>query len=219
MASPSFSPTTLIIMRHGEVDPVEKGFYSQRDVSLSIRGIRQSQEAALYLGGIPLDLVASSDLSRCLFMAREVSGITGAELWVDSRFREVDFGQWSGLTWQEIEERWPGQLEARMADLENYRPPEGENLEDVARRVEEGLSCLVSSNEGKTILLVAHGGVNRVIISRSLGMPLGGIFRLGQSFCSLNVVEVYGDGNRVVQLLNAGVREGVAWLRGRNPQA
>ncbi len=196
-------PTRLLLFRHGEVDGQEGVFYSQNDVSLSENGIRQASEWASALKDrCRVSLILSSDLSRCMFQAELLARAWGCEVRATKAMREVSFGEWAGLTWDEIERRYPGSLARRMADLAGYRPPGGENLEDVRKRAFQVVEETLAFHTGETVAIVGHGGVNRVIIAAAIGLPLQNIFVLAQDFGCLNILDFYPDGPVVLQGLN-----------------
>jgi broad specificity phosphatase PhoE len=89
-----------------------------------------------------------------------------------------------------------------MIDYVNYRVPGGENLLDLASRVIPSIKEITGSHPGEEILVVAHGGVNRVILLEAVGAPLASMFRIEQDFGCLNIIDYYEDGNPVLKLLN-----------------
>lgn len=200
----SFSPTTLLIFRHGEVASGETGrFYSQEDVPLSEGGIRQANRWAALLGDrFRVSLVLTSDLSRCLVQARVLARTWGCGVYATSALREVSFGKWTGLRWDEIEKAYPGALSARMADLAGFRPPGGENLEDVRQRSWGVVKRALSEHRGKTVALVGHGGLNRVMIASAIGLSLQHVFALSQDCGCMNILDFYPDGPVVLRALN-----------------
>lgn len=103
-------PTIIILLRHGEVKNERSVFYSQQDVYLSDFGKKQSLALVDRLKGVPFSKVFSSDLSRCLFIVKAIAGERGLAVEVRSGLREVDFGHWSGLSWNAVEARYPGAL-------------------------------------------------------------------------------------------------------------
>ena len=123
-------------------------------------------------------------------------------------FREIHFGVWEGLSFTEIAARYPAELEARFRDLTSFRIPGGESLLDVSSRVLPRLNDLIAQHLEEAIIIVAHAGVNRVILSEALGLPLDHLFRLDQNYGCLNVIDYFPD-MAVVRLLNGGVN-GVA---------
>ncbi len=205
-------PLRLILVRHGEVQNPKGVFYGQQDVPLTNLGRAQSLETAGHLARLSLDNVASSDLSRCLFLARAVSERAGCPLDVMPGLREVDFGQWTGLSWTEIEKRFPGAFEQRMADLAGFSPPGGESLSDVSRRIDAVLSGLLDRYPGGTVAVIAHAGINRVLIARAIGLPLNQVFSLDQDFACTNILDLYPDGPGILRCLNVPLYKGnIPW--------
>ncbi len=209
-------PLRLILVRHGEVQNPEGVFYGQQDVPLTERGRLQSLETARRLARLPLDRVVSSDLSRCLFLARALSGRAGCPLDATSGLREVDFGQWTGLSWTEIEKKFPGAFGQRMADLAGFNPPDGESLLDVSKRVYVVLSRLLDryarGGGGGTVAMIAHAGINRILIARAIGLPLEKVFSLDQEFACTNILDLYPDGPGVLRCLNVPLyKKAIPW--------
>lgn len=150
--------TTLLIVRHGESEWNAMGrWQGQADPDLSPRGEEQAAQAAGALAGFTIDRIVSSDLSR----ARRTAGIMAERLGVtaigvDEGLREVDVGEWSGLTRPEIEERWPSLLAAWSAGT-LQRTPGGESLDDLRARVNRAIRNVVRAGPGgRTILVVSH---------------------------------------------------------------
>jgi len=112
------------------------------------------------------------------------------------------------LSFEEIAARYPGELQARFQDLANFRIPGGESLMDVRRRALPRLKKIIEEHPGQSVLLVAHAGINRIILSEALGLPLSHLFRLDQNYGCLNIIDYFPD-LPVVRLINGGVN-GVA---------
>ena len=106
------------------------------------------------------------------------------------------------MTWQEIQKSWPDEWQARLADLVNYRVPQGENLLDVEARVIPVIDEIIERHRGEDVLVVAHGGVNRVILLKAIGAPLNRMFNIEQSYGCYNIIDYYTDGQVTVKLLN-----------------
>jgi broad specificity phosphatase PhoE len=157
--------TRLLLVRHGESTwNAQSRWQGQADPPLSALGERQAEEAAESLTKVAsITAVWTSDLAR----ARRTAEIIATRLRIDvvrdePRLRERDVGSWSGLTREQIEERWPGYLEARRA------PPDFENDATLLARTRAGLSAAVDGSSSGDVLVVTHGGVVRTI-ERSLG--------------------------------------------------
>jgi alpha-ribazole phosphatase len=166
--------------------------------------MRQLENLAARLKSALLAAVYASDLSR----SRQGAEILGRErrLAVQTvpEFREINFGVWEGLTFAEIAERFPEELEGRFSDLAGYRIPGGESLTDLSDRVLPKLKEILARHDGQALALVAHAGVNRVILCDALNLPLAHLFRLDQNYGCLNIIDYLPDFT-VVRLLNGGV--------------
>ncbi len=195
-------PTRLLLFRHAQVEGGKGIFYSQQDVPLSREGRLQVRTLCSSMKDHAVSMVISSDLARCMFQAEALGRLWGCEVRAMRELREVHFGDWTGLSWDEIEQAYPGWMARRMADLARFRPPNGENLEDVRERVLGVLMPLMEHHQGETLAVVSHGGVNRVILASVIGLSLQNIFVLGQDFGCLNVLDFYPDGYVVLKCLN-----------------
>jgi alpha-ribazole phosphatase/probable phosphoglycerate mutase len=197
--------TRLYLIRHGQVaDGHTDRYHGNNDIGLSDAGLAQYGHLAAQLRDAPLAGIYSSDLSRTrkgadlLAVGREISPQACPE------FREVHFGVWEGLTLAEISERYPAELQARFHDLANFRIPGGESLMDVRARTLPKLKEILAAHPGQALALVAHAGVNRVILADALGLPLDHLFRLDQRYGCLNIIDYFPD-LPVVRLINGGV--------------
>lgn len=201
----SLHPTRLYLVRHGQVaDGHTDRYHGHNDIPLSPEGERQLTELARQLKHVPLAAVCASDLSRAREGAARLCAGRGLAVRIVPEFREVHFGVWEGLTFQEIADRYPRELEGRFRDLAGFRIPGGESLLDVHNRVIPRLQELLSEYPGQSLALVAHAGVNRVILCHALGLPLSHFFRLDQNYGCLNIIDYFPDFT-VVRLINGGV--------------
>jgi len=195
--------TRLNLVRHGEIaGSGEFRYNGQTDVTLTPTGLEQYRNLAERLKERPIVACYSSDLSRCLRGADILCAPLGIRPVPRPELRELSFGDWEGLTWTELAQRFPEQWQARLNDMVGYRVPGGENLHDLRDRVLPAMLEIVERHRGEEVLVVAHGGVNRLILLDALGAPPSSMFRLEQDFGCLNIIDWYADGNAVVKLLN-----------------
>lgn len=195
--------TRLYLVRHGQVAGFEQKRYNgQADVALTALGEEQSRTYCARLADKKLAAVYASDLSRSAYGAGLIAAEQGLPSVRDARLRELHIGDWEGLTWLEIQKRWPQEWQARLDDLVNVAPPGGESLLQMATRVREGVADILSCHAGEEIALVAHGGVNRVVLLDAIGAPLTQMFHIEQSYGCLNIIDYWADGYATVQLLN-----------------
>jgi len=196
-------PTRIYLIRHGEVVGHEQKRYNgHADVGITHRGEEQYRLLDERLAPVPLSAVYSSDLTRCRTGAGMIARRHGLTPHFRRDLRELHIGIWEGLTWDEIIQRWPREWEARLADIVNYRVPGGESTQDLADRAIPAVREIVSRHPGETVLIVGHGGVNRVIILDAIGAPLSSLFAIEQNYACLNVIDYYPDGTAVVRRVN-----------------
>ncbi|MCW7943667.1 hypothetical protein AAW14_16815 [Streptomyces hygroscopicus] len=200
------TPTTFVLLRHGEtpLTPLKRFSGSGGgDPSLSEVGRRQAELVAGALAARgTVRAVVSSPLARC----RETAGIVAARLGlgvsVEDGLRETDFGAWEGLTFGEVRERYPREMDAWLADPEAAPTGGGESFAAVARRVAAARDKLIASYAGRTVLLVSHVTPVKTLVRLALGAPPQALFRMELSAASLTAVAYYADGNASLRLLN-----------------
>ncbi len=194
--------TRLYLVRHGQVADGHTDIYNgHNDVDLSPTGVSQCEALAAHLKDVKLAGIYASDLTRTRRGAEIINQGRALAVGTVPEFREINFGVWEGLSFQEIMTRYPEELQQRFADLANFRIPGGESLMDLQARVAPKLAELLQHHAGEAFLVVAHAGINRVILSQALGLDLQHIFHLDQAYAGLNIIDYYPD-LAVVRLLN-----------------
>lgn len=195
--------TRIYLLRHGQVAGYEEKRYNgHADVALTPEGEAQFGLLQLRLKKKEISAVYSSDLSRCQSGARLLAADHDLEVQSEAQLRELNIGAWEGKTWSELQAEYPQEWQARLDDIINYQVPQGESLAALAARVRPVIARIVAIHLGEEVVIVAHGGVNRVILLEAIGAPLNCLFAIEQSYGCLNIIDYYADGNAVVQLLN-----------------
>ncbi|MGI5354934.1 bifunctional RNase H/acid phosphatase [Streptomyces sp. CA-252508] len=199
------APATFVLLRHGETALTpEKRFSGSggSDPDLSPVGRRQADAvaAALAARGTVQEIV-SSPLARCRQTAATVAARLGLDVHVDDELRETDFGAWEGLTFAEVRERYPDDMDAWLASPD-AAPTGGESFAEVALRVAAARDRLTARHAGRTILLVTHVTPIKTLVRLALGAPPESLFRMELSAASVSAVAYYRDGNASVRLLN-----------------
>jgi alpha-ribazole phosphatase/probable phosphoglycerate mutase len=114
----------------------------------------------------------------------------------------MDFGEWEGLALTEIAKQFSAELAKRQSDIQNYRAPGAkENIRELADRVLGCVGNIRQKHAGQNILLVGHGGVNRVILCDALGLDLNRVYHLHQDYGCLNIIDYFPD-YTLVRLVN-----------------
>ena len=193
----------MYLCRHGQVVGDGKRRYNgHRDVDITADGVRQMERLKDTLRDAGLTAIYSSDLIRSERGAKIIGEPHHAPIICRPQFKERNVGVWEGMSFDEIGESYPDEWRAWLNDVVHFAPPGGESLLNVSDRVLPALKEALSENMGGEILLVGHGGVNRVILSDALGLDLKHIFRIEQDYGALNIIDYYDDGMPVVKLLN-----------------
>lgn len=195
--------TRIYLIRHGQVVGHEQRRYNgHHDVALTDLGVEQYHQLKDRLSDKRISACYSSDLTRCRIGADIICQQFGIQPVHRSELRELNIGIWESLTWQEIQGRWPTEWQARLNDLVHYRVPQGENLLDLQNRAMPVVQEVLERHQGQEILLVGHGGLNRIILLNAIGAPLANMFNIEQNYGCLNIIDYYPDGRATVKLLN-----------------
>jgi probable phosphoglycerate mutase len=158
------APTTILLIRHGETAwNAERRLQGHLDIPLNPEGERQASLLAAALAGEPLDVLVSSDLMRARQTAQAIADLRGMPLQIAPGLRERCYGGFEGLLYAEIEARFPQAFAAWQArDIDGVLPPGtncGETFRAFFERATAAILALGRAHPGKTIALVAHGGV------------------------------------------------------------
>lgn len=199
-------PATFVLLRHGETPLTPQKRFSGRggsDPSLSAVGREQAERvaAALARRGTVQHILASP-LARTRETAGAVAARLGLEVVVEEGLIETDFGAWEGLTFGEVRERHPEDLNRWLADPEAEPTGGGESFAATAARISATRDKLTAAYAGRTVLLVTHVTPIKTLVRLALGAPPESLFRMELSAASLSAVAYYADGNASVRLFN-----------------
>ena len=194
--------TKVIFVRHGETSwNYSKRYQGHSDILLNDKGLQQAQLVAQRLAGETISAIYSSDLKRAVQTADLIAGHHSLCPILVPELREVNFGLWEGLTYEEIMSTWPDGLSAIYAKPGCAPIPGGESFNDVQRRTMLGLSKCIARHQEETIVLVSHGGTMRVLLCDALGLDIEKMWSLRQDSTAINIVEYY-EMTQVVSLVN-----------------
>ncbi|GEA15309.1 MAG: hypothetical protein PWR22_49 [Moorella sp. (in: firmicutes)] len=194
--------TRVYLVRHGETEWNNAGRYQgHSDVALSPRGRQQAELLRERFRHVSLDGVYSSDLSRARETAATIAAPHGLEVNTVTGLREINFGAWEGLTYQEIVAGFPCEWEAWRRDPANKIVPGGESFRQVMERAWRAFNGIVRQEKGRNILLVAHGGSLRALICAILGLDLTAVWRFRLDNTGVSIVDCYDD-KHILVLLN-----------------
>ena len=197
--------TRLILVRHGETALTRQGRYSGRgDVPLSDEGEAQAMAAGGRVAALSRDVTAvvSSPLGRCTRTAELIAAeVGGVPVTVVPDLIECDFGDWEGLTFAEVQERWPDEMNAWL-DRTSVAPPGGESFQAVAKRVRGALRTVVESYAGGVVVLVSHVTPIKLILRDALAASDAFLHRLYLDAAGVSTMDVWPDGNIAVRSVN-----------------
>ena len=207
-------PVTVVLVRHGTTTMTLSRGYSGSSVPgppLTDEGLAQAAAAAVLVDRVGRDLwgdlpypseLIASPMVRTQQTAAVVSKRLGLAVRTVPAFKEADFGAWEGLTAQEIEERWPGQL--RPWHLEaDVRPPGGESITDVGDRIRGALDAVLTGGVGRTVVVVSHAVSIRAALGLAMGAQPSSWSQLRVAPASLSIVRLFEDGRSEVAVAGA----------------
>jgi alpha-ribazole phosphatase/probable phosphoglycerate mutase len=203
----------LYLIRHGETEGAEsKRYKGHIDVPLSENGIAQMKRLSRHITREGLNAVYSSDLIRAQKSAEIIAEPFGLKPVIMDILKERSFGVWEGMTFDEIEAVYPEEFRAWGKDPLRFSPLNGETTIEVRARAMKALDLILNSrlnpadsarsgSGDRSVAVVSHGGIIRIMLCELLGVPLENLFRIEQDFSALNVIEFW-NGYPVVKLIN-----------------
>jgi alpha-ribazole phosphatase len=194
--------TRIWLIRHGEpVKEARQRCYGSLDVGLSEHGRRQIAAVATRLARESLSAIYASPFSRALESARILAATTQTKPQIADGFKEINFGDFEGKTYDDIAARHPELYRQWMATPTKIRFPNGESFSDMQARVLRAFDAVRQAHEGETVAIVSHGGVNRIVIAHALQVPEECLFRIHQDHAAMNLL-AFTEGIPVLQKLN-----------------
>ena len=207
--------TKVIFIRHGQTEWNVTGRYQgQSDVQLTAEGRRQAEKLAADFPVDTVDAVYASDLQRAMDTAETIAQKFGLSVQAEPAFREVSFGKWEGLTYQQIVAEWEEGMTNFFQHPDILEIPGGETFPAVQKRATDKLQELVKKHDGQTIVVVAHGAVLRTMLTAALHMPLQYLWSIRQFNTAVNIVRYDEGANATVELLNSTAHLGNSVQRG-----
>ena len=165
------SKLRLFVIRHGETAwSRERRFAGARDVPLAPEGLRQCEAVATALAPQVVTAVYASPLERARASAEVIAKPHRLSVEVEPAFAEMAFGEWEGLTRDEVAARFPAAYEQWRHAPHLLRIAGGETVADVAGRAHAGLEELRATHAGETVVLVSHAIVTRLLVLDALGL-------------------------------------------------
>ncbi len=208
------TPTTIVLLRHGVTRSTEARLFcgsGGSDPGLTGNGRAQAARAAAWLarrreagavvgldGVGPVDVIVSSPLRRCRETAQVVADELDLSVLVVDDLAEAAFGDWDGLTFPEVQQRWPELLESWLRDPA-VAPPAGESNSAVAERTSRALRGLIAEHRGRTVLAASHVTPIKAVVRETLDAPVQVLHRMQLAPASVTVTQWWPDGVAVLR--------------------
>jgi len=183
--------TRLIIVRHGETEwnRVER-FRGQYDIPLNQTGISQAEKSAKFIATYwKPAAVYSSPLSRAMATAEAIARINQLTVQPHPQLIDINYGDWQGLTPEEVRLHWTEQAENWYEHPEFAQVPNGETLIEVQQRAMQAVREICTLYPKQDVVLVSHTVVNRLMLLAMVGAGIDRFWHIRQEPCAVNVVE------------------------------
>jgi 2,3-bisphosphoglycerate-dependent phosphoglycerate mutase len=194
--------TTVYLIRHGETSwNREERLQGQHDSPLTGEGIRQATVLAGKLSHIHFDAAYASDLKRARHTLQIITSLSDhLTVAYDARIRERNFGDFQGLTWKEIAEKFPAEAEKELSGNPFNRVPGGESKHQLLCRAVDFFNDIIARHPMENVLVVSHGGILNVWIRHVLQLPMEIPRRFRLANTAINIFE-YDGGKWYVKTL------------------
>jgi phosphoserine phosphatase len=194
--------TRIYLVRHGTTDwNREEIFRGRIDCRLNETGRAEAGALQIYFRDVRIDSIYSSPLSRAAETARAVAAPRGLEVKLDPAFMDMDFGEWEGLPVAAVREKYAGIFRTWRDRPQDFGVPGGETLQDVRARSWEGFRRVADENPGRTVLIVSHRVITKVLTCAVLGLDDSHFWQIKQDTTAINCFEYTGK-MFVVALIN-----------------
>ena len=195
-------PTRLFLLRHGEVESrYQRVFGGQIDMDLSPQGQAQAAALAKYLKLTPFDAIYSSPMKRAQQTLAPLLANYKIEAKTIPDLCEVHFGDWTGLSWQEVHDKYQVSAFQWLEMLEQAAVPNGECSRTFRSRIEPCLKQILENHSGQSVAVICHGGVIRMMLSILLNLPLPKLAHFEIEYASITQLHLLAHKTEV-QLLN-----------------
>jgi len=193
----------LIMVRHGTTKMNEPGiYYGWTDAPLNEKGIEQALKLHHKLIEEPINRIYTSTLSRARMTAEIIKGNRELSIFPRECLREMNFGEWEGLSYTQIEQNDPALYKMWCADWIDFCIPGGESARMVHQRVKVEIDHIIKENKSGRVLVISHHGCIRSIISYLLGSDLEGYWHYKVEAGCLCRIQILDEGYCVLTSLN-----------------
>ncbi len=205
--------TKILLTRHGHVDGIwPERFRGRAELALTKRGVGEAEALAARIArGWKPAIVYASALQRCVVTGTIIANACGVRAMALDGLMDIDYGAWQMRSHEEIEAEQPEAYRLWRTAPQRVRFPDGESLQDLVARTADALRLVLERHPAETVVMVGHDSVNRAILLQLLDQPLSAYWRLTQSPCALNEIDIEGSDVRIGRINDTSHLDGVVW--------
>jgi probable phosphoglycerate mutase len=194
--------TKILLIRHGHVEGIKpERFRGRQPLPLTERGRAEAQAVARRVaGGWQPRTIYTSPMGRCIETGAAIATACGAPAEICHDLTDIDYGAWQFKTFDDAKRDDPALFAAWFATPHFVRFPGGESLQDLAARAANALRLVLARHRDDTVVLVGHDSINRALLMQLLDQPLSAYWRLAQTPCCLNEIDIDGGSVRVQRI-------------------
>ena len=194
--------TSIYLVRHGQTAwNKEEIFRGRTDIPLDEAGLKQAELVGQYFKGMEIQAIYSSSLSRAWQTAQKVAQFHDLKVQPLQGIIDMSFGNWEGRPHQEIQESDSNTYRQWVETPHLVRLPGGESLDDVRVRAMAAVEELIRNHPGKTLILVTHRVVNKVLICGILSLDNSHFWQITQDTTAINLIQ-HRNGKYILSLMN-----------------
>jgi len=205
--------TKILLTRHGHVDGLQpERFRGRAELPLTRRGVGEAEALAARIAhGWKPAIVYASALQRCVVTGTIIANACGIRAVALDGLMDIDYGAWQMRSHEEIAAEQPEAYRLWRTAPQRARFPDGESLQDLVARTADALRLVLERHPAETVVMVGHDSVNRAILLQLLDQPLSAYWRLTQSPCALNEIDIEGVEVRIGRINDTSHLDGAVW--------
>ena len=182
--------TEIYLVRHGQTEwNTQLIFRGRKDIPLNERGYKEARAIAGALKDRNIDAIYTSPLSRAVETAQPVATLFDLEVVPVQGFIDINYGEWEGVSHHEIKKRYTDQYAQWEQRPELVQFPQGETLDVVKERAFGALTDIVRMNPTRSVLIISHRVINKVLLCALLGLSTAHFWEIRQDTGCINIME------------------------------
>lgn len=183
--------TKIVLVRHGHVEGIKpERFRGRLELALTAKGRKEAEATALYIRERwQPEAVYTSPMGRAVDTGRAIAALFDLAVQPVMGLHDIDYGEWQGLTPDEVWARWPTEVENWYRSPHLAQIPGGETLQEVLARASRFIGELLRRHPDATVALVGHDSVNRIILLHALDLGLSHYWSLKQDPCAVSELD------------------------------